>query len=303
MESLAPPFDAFARHVLDLYQPPLRAAKTRQRMRQLLRIVATCPTVATAADLDARMVAWFVAFRKNFVRANSLIGELGYLRAACAIAEDAGWIDRSPFRARRRFAIRAEPPESKKHHATADVARVLAHLARAPDWKGRRLHALACTVAYTGLRRDEAFYLQVGDVDLAERLILVVPRRRLKTVGAAQPVPCPPELARVLAAWLPDAGPTWLFPTLSRKGPWTGGSPGTKPLDRLKAAGEACGVPGFTFLSLRHTWATAAEGAWGLTEPQIQRALRHTRPLTQRRYRHADAEALRRIGERVDFAA
>lgn len=89
MESPAPPFDAFARHVLDLYQPPLRAAKTRQRMRQLLRIVATCPTVATAADLDARMVSWFVAFRKNFVRANSLIGELGYLRAACAIAEDA----------------------------------------------------------------------------------------------------------------------------------------------------------------------------------------------------------------------
>lgn len=59
---------------------------------------------------------------------------------------------------------------------------------------------------------------------------------------------------------------------------------------------------GFTWRSLRHSWATHAESRWGLGEAAIQRVLRHTRPLTQRRYRHADAANLRAIGELVCYA-
>ena len=110
-----------------------------------------------------------------------------------------------------------------------------------------------------------------------------------------------PSLADVLARWLPACGSDWLFPNRSRSGPWTGGYPGTKPLDRLKKAGEAVGVDGVTWKSLRHSWATHAESAWGLSEPAIQRVLRHTTPLAQRHYRHADLANLAAMVRSVSF--
>ena len=61
-------------------------------------------------------------------------------------------------------------------------------------------------------------------------------------------------------------------------------------------------MPGVTFQLLRHSWATHAESLWGLSEPLIQRMLRHTTERTQRHYRHADLDNLRR-GEGISFAA
>jgi integrase len=132
----------------------------------------------------------------------------------------------------------------------------------------------------------------------------VVGRRRLKTPESAAPVPLCGELREILAEWRPHAGPTWLFPGLERVGPWTGGMPGRKPLDRLKQAGEAAGVPHLTFQSLRHSWATHAETAWGLSDALIMRVLRHTTGRTSREhYRHADlvnlATAVRSISYRA----
>src|SRR5262249_48814096 len=59
-------------------------------------------------------------------------------------------------------------------------------------------------------------------------------------------------------------------------------------LDRVRRLGVRCGIEAMTLLSLRHSWATHAESAWGLSELQIQRVLRHTNTRTQKRYRHAD---------------
>lgn len=57
---------------------------------------------------------------------------------------------------------------------------------------------------------------------------------------------------------------------------------------------------GFTFLSLRHSFATHAEH-WGLSPAMIQRILRHTSVRTQIGYRHADAANLRAAGGRIGF--
>jgi integrase len=128
-------------------------------------------------------------------------------------------------------------------------------------------------------------------VSYARRVLWVSPRRRLKTAAAAAPVPLCDELAAALAAWLPEAGTPWVFPGVRGKGPWTGGMPGGKPLDRLKAAGREAGLEGVTFQSLRHSCATLLE-ARGVPEVVIQRVLRHTTPRTTARYRHADVAAL-----------
>lgn len=296
-------FEDFSRLALDCYRPPLRSASTYGRVRSTLATLAAMGVQSTS-DLTTGLVARFVARRAETVRVNSVIGDLGYLSALCSLAVAEGALRRSPFQGSRRFRLRPEPPAVKRWHPAADVARVLRSLRErsGESWEDHRLYAAVATVAYTGLRRSEALHLHREDYDASAGVLCVVARRRLKTFDSAQPVPVPPGLAEVLDGWVSVAGSSpWLFPGSRLMGPWIGGSPANRPLAQIKAAGRAAGVEGFNWQSLRHSWATAAEGAWGLGEGQIQRVLRHTRPMTQRHYRHVDLENLRRIGERVAF--
>jgi integrase len=203
------------------------------------------------------------------------------------------------------------PPKPRQHHSMEEIARVLALMARDVErktgwaqWRARRLQALASVVAYTGMRKMEAIGLMVEDILLDERLILIVPRdgNRLKTVKSAQPVPIPEALAPILADWLPRTGCVWAFPNSMHTNPWVGGSPGYKPLDRMRRLGKRAGVDDFTFLSLRHSWATHAE-YWGLSDTMIQRVLRHTSVRTQGHYRHADSANIRAATRGIDFGA
>lgn len=295
-------FARFVDQVLDLYRPPLRAPATQRRMRQLLRLLGELGPRSTA-DLTTGLICRYISWRAESVCTNSIVGELSYLASACSHAVDEGWLDRSPFDSRR-LEVREEPPADKSWHPLAHVRKVLRYLERraARSWLDHRLFAMAATVAYTGLRRNEALCLKVADVDFRAGLLLVEARprlNRLKTRASAAPVPIPPELRVVLRRWIRVVGSDWLFPAQHRRGPWLGGNASARACDRLKAAGEACGVTGLTLQSLRHSWATHAEGPWHLGEGQIQRVLRHTRPMTSRRYRHADAANLREIGRNV----
>jgi integrase len=280
-----------------------KAKATRIKMAQALREIAAIPGVRTTADLTRGRISEWVAQQEQWGRRpNTIKGLLSPLRAACYIAADEGWLARVPF-SRRWHYVRGEVT-SKTHHSVQDLARVLDYLAgRVPlDWQDHRLYVLFATYAFTGLRKCEALYLDWEDVRLKERYLLVNPlRRRTKTEASAAPVPLPPALVKILRSWRPACGSPWVFPTVNREKPWTGGIAGTKPLDRIKAAGQACGVPGLTILSLRHSWATAAEHLWGLTAPQIQRVLRHTTVKTQEGYRHPDREALKTIGSVIKF--
>ena len=144
-------------------------------------------------------------------------------------------------------------------------------------------------------------------------MILLVERsRRMKTEMSSQPVPMPTALVPILEEWMghrldipeppavsvPDC--PFLFPNVTRTNAWTGGPWGFRPIDQLKAAGERAGVQDFTFLSLRHSYATHAE-SWGLSAPMIQRVLRHTTVRTQQHYRHADVANMRAAVDGIDF--
>lgn len=341
------PLAEFRERVLALYAPPLRARKTLGKMTQVLNDLCAMEGLATTADLTTSAVARFVASRPAGEHPNTTYGLLSYLRAACAIAEGEGWVRVSPFRTRRRWTRRVAPTPPA-HHSREDLARVL-DLARADvaeksgwaRWRARRTLCLLATVAFTGIRRNEALYLRVEVLDLGRRILLINARvgNRLKTEAAAAPVPIPDALAPTLAGWLehrgdPPAAPdgglpswlhvagvkppgvirsggpadgdtpqdvAWLFPNCYGTGPWTGGSPGFKPLDRLKALGRRAGLKApLTFQSLRHSWATHAE-TWGLNDAQIQRVLRHTNLRTQWHYRHADLANLRSAVGSIDF--
>jgi integrase len=307
-EALPIPFAAFSAELMKLYEPPLRAKSTCRGMRHMLAAVAEeLGEAGTTAGLTPDLVGRLVAARTH-LSPHSVKGLLRCLKTACNYALQMGYLRSTPFAFRKQW-VRTPEPSVREHHSREEIARVLDLMARDvtrkdgwAQWRARRLHALAATVAFTGMRRMEALYLKVEDVLLDERMILIVsrPDNRLKTPNSAQPVPIPDALHKILNVWLPDTGCEWAFPNVYRTAPWTGGSPGYKPLDRMKRLGKRAGVAGFTFMSLRHSWATHAE-YWGLSEAMIQRVLRHTSPQTQRHYRHADATNMRAALGDIDF--
>jgi integrase len=300
-------FPAFTEEVLTVYRVTARPA-TVCKMAQVLREVGELKAVRTTADLTPlRLADWLNSMRDR--KPATIAGLVSYFRAACNYARARGYLRNTPFEARQSWGqLQADDDEEpRRHHGLAELELVRAHLEShsSASWEGHRLYALFCLVAFTGLRKNEALHAQVRDLDLDQGVIRLVKRRRhgLKTRAAAQPVPVPDAALAVLAGWVPRTGSLWLFPGKRGACPWVNGMPGKKPLDCLKAAGKAAGVEGLTFQSLRHSWATHAESAWGFSELLVQRVLRHTRRTTQLHYRHADLANLRAQVRAVDFAA
>jgi integrase len=233
---------------------------------------------------------------------NTVISKVKTLRTVANFALEEGWLERSP--SWRRVLPRGSIGASKVHYSHDQVVSLLEHLRdRGMGWRDRRLYSLASTVAYTGLRAGEALRLQVEDVDFSARLLFVVPRRRLKTVGSAAPVPMHGELAEVLEEWVSRSGTKWVFPGERGKGPWLGGAPGYKPLDKLRAAGREVEIERLTFHGLRHTLAKLLVGRFGATRDQARGVLRHSDVrTTEDHYLHADdAETLHRAIRNVTF--
>jgi len=253
------PFGAFRDELLALYAPPMRAKKTRAKLRQALDLIAgLLGPDATTADLTPALVGRLIGSRPAGESPYTTAGFLANLRTACSYARSRGYLRNSPFEFRKKW-IRVGRPARKRHHSREDIAKVLALLAAEVGdrsgwarWRARRLQALAAAVAYTGMRRDEALNLHVEDVDLDGRMLLIVERsgHRLKTERSAQPVPIPEGLAPILAAWMrhrmdePEAGfpsppscPS-LFPNVTRTNAWKDGPVGYRPLDQLRGAGE-----------------------------------------------------------------
>ena len=308
-ETITPlPLAAFREHISTFYAEPMRARNTRMKMLQVLRILDEMG-VQTTADLTTTFIARFIAERPKEESPNTTFTLMTYLRSLCSQAAAEGWLRVSPFAIRRKW-LRRVAPKAPRHYSREELARLL-ELARREigeveqwaQWRARRLYALAGTLAFTGLRKNEALHLRTEDIDLKARMLLVLARRghRLKTEASAAPVPIPDALAVILEEWQTHIiVPGWLFPTANGKSPWTGGVQGTKPLDQLKDLGRRAGIDGVTFQGFRHSWATHAEHM-GLSDLQIQRVLRHTNTRTQRHYLHPDAANLRDQVGRMDF--
>ena len=302
----------FQRRVLDYYVAARRKRMTVTRMKQLLgELLSVHDPQSTTADLTTdSVVRWSKKYGSG--RSDStLYGYMSYLCAAWNYAKEERWLNRSPRwkRVRPRVRRRVGP-----HLSLAQRRLLLEHLRRRAEcgtWSDRRLYAAVAVALYTGLRRNELLYLRLEDVDLVNLMICVVPlsERDLKTEESAQPVPIPPELEPILAAWLGERGADrewcpYVFPGVKRRRPWSGGRCGRRPIDSLRRVGVECGVPVNDWRTLRRSVATAMETAWGRTEGEIKRVLRHTNPLTSLKfYRAADIANLQRIGSHMSYRA
>ncbi len=300
-------FHEFVDEVVALYNGPHKRSKTLAKVCQVLaEIEELC---STPEDLTPATIGRWLALhagrapstRKSLLstlRAICSYGQFrGYLTSPFAFRDVHGWIPADelvtePFRRNRS----AEEIAAVLHQADVE--------ADAGEWIAGRLRALVYLLAFTGMHDREARGLRIIDVDTLAREIHIRShaRRRLKTGARAARVPIPDPLASVLAGWVPRTGCEWLIPGSRRLGPWTGGPPGYRPLDRVRKLGERAGVAGLTILAFRHTFGTLSEG-WGLGELELQRILRHARPTTQQHYRHHDAAMLRTAAAKVRFPA
>lgn len=314
-------WEAAERAVWDVYRPALHAPGTWRAHRRALGFLrAAAPGGPTDVDVEA-----VLALREGLLRGlwttrplapGGVNSVLRTVRAQCSLWRDEGLIERSPFEGRagrRLFARepRRRPLEGEAHHGLEAMRRLFARAddewrdaAASPEARFRagRRRALLYVLAYTGCRKSEALWLRWRDVDEERGVLWILDEdRRLKTSASAGPVAMHPRLREALAEWRPSSRPTYVLCQRRADRPWTQGSPGYRPTDDLKALGERAGVRGVTMLSLRKTWATHAESAWGLTHEQARRVLRHTSEATGDWYRQFDLPNLRRIAERIDY--
>lgn len=302
------PYEQFRTRLMREYRNTRRPA-TIQRMDQVSRIVGelvehSSLVVKTTADLTPDLVQLYIEVRRNGipdpakpgkwikkpVRQNTIIGELGYLKALCNFAvEELGALERCPFR-RGKKLLKPAPLLHRTHLTREEVGRLLEHLRKSIfEWRGHRLYALVSLYAYTGVRKDEGLYVMIEDLRLDDGILLIQERdsNLLKTEKSAAPVGLPPELVSILRPWASRCASQWLFPGIQGKGPWDGGSPGYKPLDRVKAAAAEVGLEDVTIQMFRHSWASNSRW-WGISDDEVKEQLRHSDIETQAHYRHED---------------
>lgn len=277
---------AFRSEFLPLYELPLRATATKDKMEFVLDQVEELG-VGSTADLTTALVVRYIQARTGQVCNNTLRGELSYLRAATTYAYDEDWLDRLPRW--KRLWPRASEPRLTGVHSIAEIGRVLQRLRhRAADWFEHRTLALGSLVAHTGVRRDEAVYAWREDFDLRAGIFFVRDRERLKTAGSAAPVPLCTDVVLDLTAWFARNRSRYALPTRTGDGPWNSGGEGCRPTGRLIAAGEAVDVMGLTCQSLRHAFATHGRRRFGIGALGMMDILRHECEETQETYVHRE---------------
>jgi integrase len=313
------PWAEFSAELLSLYHISMRANATKRGMQQAIGSL-TALGVTSTCDLTTGLIAKWVAAQKTTVSPNSTKGRLRYVQRLCNYAFSQGYISINPFVvAPLRTWVRSVPPTVKKYHSREEISRVLAEMKRLVDtsdgwrsWRSRRLFALSSVLAALGLRANEAYHLYAVDIDLSARVLHVVARtKRLKTASSQADLPICPWLIPILEDWMShrmdvppgfvhDEACPWLFPASRRKAPWTSGSAGQKPRDRMVAVGKSVGVEGFNPLSLRHSAATNLTAIGG--SPNLVRLLlRHTNNATGMWYTHSSLSVLREGVERISF--
>jgi integrase len=207
-------------------------------------------------------------------------------------------------RSREKERLREKKPA---HYTRSQVASMLnqadKELLDSPgDWMIARLKALIYFVAYTGVRIEEALYLEWSDIEWGVGVanISFKIEHGLKTDSSENPIGLSVELISVLRGWQAFQTCNWVFPNKWKR-PWTGGSNGGKPLDHLKELAKRAGIEHATWKMFRHTLATHGKQWFGFTEEQVRAQLRHTTTETQRHYTHGDKENLHELAKRLDF--
>src|SRR5262249_12279756 len=150
--------------------------------------------------------------------------------------------------------VRAEGYRDTAGPGREGVRRLFEALAARADPKGKRDRALLSLLYHLGLRRAEAFGLDLADVDLQEGAVAVLGKGRREKVSLTLPGPTRQALAAWVAVRGPRPGPLFVALDPGARGERLGGSGLYRVVRRL---GEAAGVRARPH-GLRHSAITGA---------------------------------------------
>lgn len=239
------PIEDFAREVLKRYGAP---GKSRDRYKLIKACMTSLMSMEGLTTTEGLTDALAERLAEN-ARGFSLSFAEYRIAAYKTIFRIAVELGAAPYSS---FIVHDRREAARDRDLSAEeVGRVLSHLGAAAHLpEERRLHALAATVAYTGLSRDEVLRLRVDDCDIRAGTIRIRGRSSRDTRLRHTVVSVEPRLAQILGPWLALAKTPWAFPDDGGTGQWS-----LKARDnlkeRLRTAGLRAGVVGVTFRSLR----------------------------------------------------
>ncbi len=246
------PIALFAAALYEHHTALGRADSTVARLKgivaALYRIGVRTTDDLAADDLVPRILATRPAGESHHTR----YGVLSALRTALDFAHREGRIDAIPP-----LPTIPQPgdrglPAPRRLLSRPEVLRVLSHMkARADSWEAQRTYVLARVAAATGLLARELLPLRWEDVDFEDQTLRVRPRERFRRSAQPAVVILAPTLLPDLASWRDAADSPWLFPNKTRSGYWHDGPHGSRPVQRIAAAGRDAGVEGLTLDALR----------------------------------------------------
>jgi hypothetical protein len=194
------PLAEFSAQLLGLYTAPLKAAPTRDKIRQALGQVMRLPGVEKTTDLTPATVAmWVRDMMERGLSPMTITGLLSNLSTACNFAVRNSYLGSNPVESRRQWlphGYEGHPTPERDQAPTRDEAtRLMIHLLdRSDTWEGQRLLALVATVLYVGRMSLalEPFLAILGQLGLGSclvqpgtRLRPPLPRPRLPSPGTA----------------------------------------------------------------------------------------------------------------------
>jgi integrase len=242
------PIDKFEGIILDEYKARGAASSTISVTHTVFRALKDGAGVRTALDLTHEETIRRLDEINPYENVHT---RRGFIARFCRVVRRGHQLGILPSLPTLPAVGRIKPkPPPRRSSPSADVVRsFLDRLAKDADaWEGRRLHALASTVARAGIGLHQALRLRVADVDLAGSAIWLTGgrwRRSLRPVLV--PIRIDAELRSILAGWIRRTKCEWAFPGIRRRSPW-----------RVKSAALelaiACRDAGFkrmTFESLR----------------------------------------------------
>ncbi len=166
------PFEQFRVAFLANYDPSQRAPATRRGMQDVLRALEKLGVESTD-QLTVDLLNRYVASMSAGLSPNTLLGRLRYVQRICSIAFRSGYVAMNPFFIKpvREFARKVPSRKAKQWHSPADISKVLDMMEKHATertgfagWRARRTLAVGTTLAYTGARATEVYWLETTDV-------------------------------------------------------------------------------------------------------------------------------------------
>ena len=250
--------------------------------------------------VTAEAIAEYLACLRTDICATTYNGRVCVLREIFRVLAGKAGLEEDPWEGVR---LRPDDAHSRRELTVEELRRLLEAAKKAsggdrPDW-----HTLFLIGIYTGLRLGDCCKLDWSQVNLAEGVIQLVPRKTRRHHQRMVTIPIHPALVEALDGAAPT-GETPVGPVLPeiaegyRRSRWWVSNEIARIFKAaniemsVKLEGRRTRTPEATFHSLRHTFVSLAANA-GVPLHIVQSIVGHESTAMTRHYYHESSEALR----------